>query len=147
MNLYTIGFTQKNAQEFFSLLKYNKIELLIDIRLNNKSQLAGFTKDPDLKFFLDQILKAQYVHDIIFAPTKELLDNYKKGLISWEGYEKEYNTMISTRQIEKVFNNIVQNKFQNICLLCSEATPECCHRRLLAEYLQRLNSEINIIHI
>ncbi|WP_428075294.1 DUF488 family protein [Candidatus Avelusimicrobium luingense] len=147
MNLYTIGFTQKNAQEFFTLLEHNRVELLIDVRLNNKSQLASFTKDPDLKFFLSKISNVQYAHDISFAPTKELLDNYKKKLITWETYEAEYNDLITKRKIERAFTEIVQDKYQNVCLLCSEPTPEHCHRRLMAEYLKRWNPTIQIIHI
>ena len=84
MKLFTIGFTQKNAKQFFELLKANQIELLIDVRLNNKSQLAGFTKGNDLEYLLAEICDCQYKHCLEYAPTKEILDGYKKGNITWE---------------------------------------------------------------
>lgn len=142
-----MGFTQKSAEEFFSLLEYNKIDLLLDVRLNNKSQLAGFTKYPDFEFFLKRICNIKYSHDTVFAPTKQLLDDYKKELISWETYEKQFNALIRERHIEINFLRIVKNNFQNICLLCSEVTAEKCHRRLVTEYLQEKIANIKIIHI
>ena len=147
MNLFTIGFTQKSAEELFSLIENNKIDILLDVRLNNKSQLAGFTKYPDFKFFLKRICNVQYSHDILFAPTKQLLDDYKKEIISWSAYEKQFKNLISERHIEITFTRIIKNNFDNICLLCSEVTAEKCHRRLVAEYLQEKIPNIKIIHI
>ena len=143
MNIYTIGFTQKNAETFFKLLVENKVECLIDVRLNNVSQLAGFTKANDLKYFLKQIGNITYIHNTNYAPTKDILDNYKKNKISWAEYEKLYLNLISKRQVEKVFIKDVQ-QFNNVCLLCSEPTAQFCHRRLLAEYLKKNIDNVSI---
>ena len=146
MNLYTIGFVQKSAEDFFSILSKNKIDCVIDIRLNNSSQLAGFTKAKDLCFFLNKIANISYIHNVKYAPTKEILDNYKKNKITWEIYENEYKALIEKRQVEKLFLKDVQN-FQNICLLCSESEAYYCHRRLLAEYLNSKIGNIVIQHL
>ena len=109
MDLFTIGFTQKSAEQFFELIKKHKIELLLDIRLNNKSQLAGFTKGSDLKYFLAQISECQYEHCIDCAPTKEILDAYKKGQISWEDYERLYLPLMEKRRaVELVLKKAAQ---------------------------------------
>lgn len=134
MKLFTIGFTQKNAEKFFSLLKTNQIDLLLDVRLNNKSQLAGFTKGEDLRFFLSEICHCEYKHCLEFAPTKEMLDSYKKNLLTWDGYVEQYNALMVKRAKYIDFSERF-SKYENICLLCSEPTPERCHRRLLAELI------------
>ncbi len=145
MNIYTMGFTQKNAAEFFNLIKDNKIEVLIDIRLNNKSQLAGFTKGTDLCFFLKSICDCEYQHCVEFAPTKEILDNYKKGIINWDEYEKMFIPLIIKRNISDIFIKKF-SKYERVCLLCSEPAADFCHRRLLAEYL--INKiDAKIIHL
>ncbi|MBR5303956.1 MAG: DUF488 domain-containing protein [Candidatus Gastranaerophilales bacterium] len=146
MKVYTIGFAQKTAKEFFTILDKNKIECVLDVRLNNVSQLAGFTKSKDLQFFLKTIINADYIHNINYAPTKEILDNYKKGKIDWKEYETLYKNLITKRQIEKLFLNNSE-KYNSICLLCSEATAVNCHRRLLADYLKSNLSEIEVIHL
>ncbi len=135
MNIYTIGFTKKDAETFFNILIKNKIECLIDIRLNNVSQLAGFTKAADLKYFLKQIANIDYIHNTNYAPTKDILDNYKKNKITWEEYENLYLKLIEKRKIENIFLKDAM-KYTNVCLLCSEPTAQNCHRRLLAEYLK-----------
>jgi uncharacterized protein (DUF488 family) len=149
MKVYTIGFTQKSAQEFFELLKTNKIRLLVDIRLNNASQLAGFTKGNDLKYFVKQICNSEYLHLIELAPTKDILDGYKKGLIKWEEYERKYIELLNKRNIKDILRKALKDDFDHICLLCSEPTPEKCHRRLAAEYIKDKFSDKNIevIHI
>ena len=136
MNIYTMGFTQKSAEEFFKRITDNQIEILIDIRLNNQSQLAGFSKGKDLQYFLRAISNCGYSHEVKFAPTKELLNDYKKGLKSWEEYVVIYNQLIEQRKMVEYFENKYQ-KYQNVLLLCSEATPGQCHRRLLAEAIQK----------
>lgn len=146
MNIYTIGFTQKNAREFFNLIKNNKIDILLDIRLSNKSQLAGFTKGTDLPYFLKELCDCKYEHCEEFAPTKDILDRYKKAVISWDEYIKEYTKLIYKRGDYKKFKNRYSD-FKNICLLCSEPIATQCHRRLLAEIIERENEEIKIIHI
>ena len=145
MTIYTIGFTQKSAEEFFKLIKKFEIDILIDIRLNNKSQLAGFTKGTDLEYFLKEICNCEYQHCVEYAPTKELLDNYKKGKISWASYESIFIPLMVKRNVVGSFQKRFGN-YNRVCLLCSEPTPEHCHRRLLAEHLsQSINADI--IHI
>lgn len=146
MKIFTIGFTQKSAREFFNKIKENKIALLLDIRLNNVSQLAGFAKGKDLEYFLKEICHCEYAHDEVFAPTKILLDNYRTKKVSWIEYEKVFTEILKTRPIIERFNKIY-GKFNNICLLCTEPTPEQCHRRLVAEYLKEHIENIEIIHI
>lgn len=144
INIYTIGFTQKTAEQFFTILKNAKIDCLVDVRLNNVSQLAGYTKSLDLKYFLKEILNIEYRHSTMLAPTKDILDGYKKGKISWNDYEIKYLDLISKRHVEKDFIKFLPKNSQNICLLCSEVRPDNCHRRLLAEYLKnKLPEEIN----
>lgn len=146
MKLFTIGFTQKNAKEFFSLLEKNGVDCLVDVRLNNVSQLAGFTKSTDLEYFLQKILGVQYLHSEHYAPTKDILDKYRKGEIDWTEYERRYTKLISDKKIETLFFKTTE-KYNNVCLLCSEPTPEHCHRRLMAEYLQNVDPTISIIHL
>ena len=143
MTLYTIGFSQKSAEEFFKILKINNIIRLIDIRLNNKSQLAGFTNVRHLPYFL-KIYDIEYLYRPDFAPSKELLNGYKDKSISWKEYEIVYNKILIKRNIiEKIDWDI----FENSILLCSEPTADKCHRRLLAEYLAQKNNEIKIKHV
>lgn len=145
MHILTMGFTKKNAEEFFGLIREYHVEILIDVRLNNQSQLAGFTKGRDIEFFLKEICDCKYSHEIQFAPTKDILNRYKKGQISWEKYEVEYNELIKKREVLNIFNQ-KYSIYDKVLLLCSEPTPECCHRRLLADFL---NEElgIEVIHI
>ena len=143
INLYTIGFTKKSAKEFFDLLIENKIKKVIDVRLNNKSQLAGFAKSDDLRYFLKIIGNIDYVHMSDYAPTKELLGAYRKKLIDWDEYEKQYFDILN-QNISKIID---YSFFNDSCLLCSESTPKYCHRRLLSEYLAEQNKQIKIIHL
>ncbi len=151
MKLYTIGFTKKTAQEFFETLRNNNIDELIDIRLNNKSQLAGFAKGRDLQYFLNELCGIRYYHEENFAPTKELLGDWKSGKITWYAYEEIYNSLMEKRHAANVFvKKYGDVNEKNICLLCSEATPEHCHRRLLADYLAEQCGNLvcsDIIHL
>lgn len=145
MNILTMGFTKKNAEEFFGLIREYHVKILIDVRLNNQSQLAGFTKGRDIAFFLKEMCDCRYSHEIQFAPTKDILNRYKKEQISWEEYEVEYKELIKKRDVLNVFKQKYLN-YDKVLLLCSEPTPECCHRRLLAEFLsEELGS--TVIHI
>ena len=144
MKLYTIGFTKKDARTFFSLLKNNGITMVVDIRLNNVSQLAGYTKGRDLEFFLTEFLKIKYNHELNLVPTKEILDGYKKGTITWDEYETKYINLLEMRRLKKELDERYGRNFDGICLLCSESTAEHCHRRLAAEYLANLYPELNI---
>jgi Protein of unknown function, DUF488. len=136
MNLYTIGFTQKSAKQFFELIKKNRINIILDIRLNNKSQLAGFTKGDDLQYFLSEICQCSYRHCLEYAPTKDILDNYKKKNITWDEYIKLYTALMHERANYRDFFNDFSSH-ENICLLCSEPTSEHCHRRLIADMIAK----------
>ncbi|MCF2151037.1 DUF488 domain-containing protein [Desmonostoc muscorum LEGE 12446] len=145
VNLFTIGFTQKKAEQFFETLLNVGVKRVIDTRLNNASQLAGFTKKQDLEYFLRKIGGIEYIHILDLAPTKDILDEYKKKQINWAIYEQRFNQLITERKIEKKVSLDLLNEG---CLLCSEAKPHNCHRRLVAEYLQRkLDKTINIHHL
>jgi uncharacterized protein (DUF488 family) len=132
MNIFTIGFTKKNAETFFSFIKNNKVQTLIDVRLNNISQLAGFAKRDDLTFFLKELCQVNYEHVPELAPTKEILNGYKKGDMAWESYEDKFLNLMAKRNIEKI---ITKDLLNGGCLLCSEHEPHFCHRRLVVEYL------------
>jgi uncharacterized protein (DUF488 family) len=134
MDIYTIGFTKKSAEKFFSLLKNNKIDALFDIRLNNTSQLAGFTKYPDIEFFLKHICNIKYIHDIKLAPTDKILHDYKKNVITWDDYVNLFDQLMERRCINEYLVSKYADLFKNnrVCLLCSESTPERCHRSLVA---------------
>jgi uncharacterized protein (DUF488 family) len=144
IQLYTIGFAKKKAKDFFSLLKTNNVKTLIDVRLNNASQLAGFTKKDDLEYFLKKIGNINYVHRVDFAPNKEILDSYKRKEITWKQYKINYTSLLRER---KIGNLIQDDELDMACLLCSEPTAEYCHRRLLAEYLQDVKGNIIIKHL
>jgi uncharacterized protein (DUF488 family) len=135
VEIYTIGFTQTTARDFFERLRKAGIRRLIDVRLNNVSQLAGFAKRDDLAYFLDELCGAQYVHEPLLAPTQELLDALKKRKGAWSDYEAQFNELMRERRIEEV---LAPEFFAGpSVLLCSEATPEHCHRRLVLEYLEK----------
>ncbi len=144
IRVYTIGFTNKSAQAFFDLILKNGVQRLIDTRLNNSSQLAGFAKGKDLSFFLEKICQCKYEHNLAFAPSKELLEAYRKKQIDWAEYERRYLSLLREREIEK---QIEWHRLPQSCFLCSEHSPEKCHRRLLVEYLQGINPDIQLIHL
>lgn len=120
--------------------------MLVDIRLNNKSQLAGFTKGNDLRYFLDEVCNCKYQHCTEYAPTKDILDNYKKKVISWDEYVTQYITLMQKRNAIRKFTDIF-GKYKSVCLLCSEPTPENCHRRLLSEMIVAERPETTVKHI
>lgn len=144
MKIFTIGFTKKTAEEFFSKIAESGTKRIVDVRLNNVSQLAGFAKRNDLKYFLRELCRTDYVHVPELAPTQEMLDGYKKKKGDWSVYERDFIELMKTREIEKT---ISQEVVSEGCLLCSEETPHHCHRRLVAEYLKERWSNIEIIHI
>jgi uncharacterized protein (DUF488 family) len=145
VEIYTIGFTKTSAEQFFGALREAGIKRLMDIRLNNSSQLAGFTKQDDLAFFLRELCGAEYIHQLVLAPTKEILDGYKKKKITWEEYERRFNSLLAERKVE---GNIDRELFRvPTVLLCSEPKPDKCHRRLVAEYLKKKWTDIKITHL
>ena len=144
IKLFTIGFTKKNAETFFGKLKKAGMTKLIDIRLNNISQLAGFTKKDDLIYFLKNLCNCAYMHEPRLAPTKEILDAYKKKEITWSEYEKQFNNLLISR---KASNLLSLPELHMSCLLCSEAMPDKCHRRLVAEFFKDSFEDVEIIHL
>jgi len=144
IKLFTIGFTGKSAEKFFNLLTTSSVKKIIDTRINNISQLSGFAKGLDLKFFAREIGGISYKHEIDFAPTKELLAQYRDKELTWQQYESEYLNLLDIRKVSQKID--IESLHEN-CLLCSEHTPEKCHRRLLAEYLKQVRSDIEIIHL
>lgn len=144
LKLFTIGFTKKSAKHFFESLRAAGVKRVIDVRLNNVSQLAGFSKRDDLSFFLKEIGDIDYVHLPALAPTKDMLDAYKKYKGDWESYERAFLELMRRRHIEDVVPPDVLN---HGCLLCSEDKPHHCHRRLVADYLIEKWRNVDVKHL
>ena len=144
MRILTVGFTKKSAERFFEMLRKAGTRKVVDVRLNNISQLAGFAKKNDLAYFLQQICDADYIHLPSLAPTKEMLDAYKKRCGSWEDYARRFIDLMVERQIE---DKIKPETLEDACLLCSEDKPHRCHRRLVAEYLKKHWGDVEIEHL
>ena len=142
--LHTIGFTKKTAAEFFELLRKSGTRRIVDVRLNNVSQLAGFSKRDDLKYFLKEILGIDYIHEPLLAPTADILNAYKKHKGDWNSYEPAFLDLMRKREIEKRLDPAT---IQAGCLLCSEDKPHHCHRRLVAEYLRDHWGDMDIRHL
>ena len=144
MKIFTIGFTKKSACRFFDLLRGSGARRIVDVRLNNVSQLAGFAKKNDLIYFLREICGMEYVHLPDLAPTRDMLNDYRKRRISWDTYEIRFLELMRQRRIEETISEEVIDKG---CLLCSEDQPHHCHRRLVVEYLERHWPDVNIVHL
>jgi uncharacterized protein (DUF488 family) len=144
MKVFTIGFTKKNARQFFGLLRASGTKRVVDVRLNNVSQLAGFAKKEDLAYFLEEIGGIKYVHLPALAPTQEMLDGYKKRGGDWKSYEAQFLELMKQRRIEAT---IPRDVIADGCLLCSEDKPHQCHRRLVAEYLRQQWGDVEIAHL
>lgn len=145
MRIYTIGFTRKTAEQFFGSLRGAGIRLLLDVRLRNSSQLAGFTRAADLPFFLREICQAAYRHEPLLAPTDELLDAYRGGKLPWPDYVPRYRELLAERQVEQRLDRA--ELAGGTVLLCSEPTADRCHRRLALEYLQEHWGDLEILHL
>jgi uncharacterized protein (DUF488 family) len=143
MKLFTLGFAKKSAAQFFGILRDAQVRTLIDVRLNNTSQLSGFAKKNDLGFFTKEICGIGYAHRSELAPTPEMLTRYKKQSRNWPAYERAFLSLMAVRKIEKM----KKSDFTGGCLLCSEDKPHHCHRRLVAEYLQDKWGGVEIIHL
>ena len=144
MKVYTIGFTKTSAESFFTRLQKAGVKKVIDVRLNNVSQLAGFTKKNDLRYFLKAICGIEYAHRPELAPTQEMLDAYKKENGQWADYEKQFLALMASRRIELT---IPRDIVDRACLLCSEDKPHHCHRRLVAEYLKDKWGDLEVAHL
>lgn len=144
MKIFTIGFTKKSAEKFFTLLRQSGAKRIVDVRLNNVSQLAGFAKRPDLEFFLREICHMDYVHLPELAPTQDILDEYKKNKGDWNVYEQKFLDLMQRRRVEAT---VPRELLADGCMLCSEDKPHHCHRRVVAEYLREKWGDIDVVHI
>jgi uncharacterized protein (DUF488 family) len=145
MKLFTIGFTKKSAEVFFTLLRDAGVKRIVDVRLNNVSQLAGFSKKDDLRYFAKVICNIDYIHIPDLAPTAGILDPYKKGKHNdWDLYQQQFLELMHARKIERTLS---PDLLDGGCLLCSEESPHHCHRRLVAEYLRDRWEDVEIVHI
>jgi len=144
MKVFTIGFTHKSAEKFFGMLRQSGAKRIVDVRLNNVSQLAGFAKKQDLAYFLKALCSMEYVHVPELAPTQDMLDAYKRQKGDWAVYERQFLDLMHKRQIEKTVSREV---IADGCLLCSEDKPSQCHRRLVADYLKEHWGDIEIQHL
>jgi uncharacterized protein (DUF488 family) len=145
VDLYTIGFTKRRASDFFGAIRRAGIRRLVDVRLHNASQLAGFTKREDLPFFLREICGAEYRHEPLLAPTQELLDRYRKQKAGWDDYERRFLALMAERRIEAVLDRALFAV--PTVLLCSETTAAHCHRRLVCEYLAQQWGDVRAVHL
>ena len=144
VRLFTIGFAETTAEHFFTMLQSAGVKRVIDVRLNNTSQLAGFSKKDDLRFFLREMGGIEYVHIPELAPTQNILDAFKKHKGSWAIYEQEFNALMAKRRIEDI---VARDTADFGCLLCSEKKPDHCHRRLVAEHLQKHWGDVSTRHL
>ena len=145
MDIYTIGFTQTTAQHFFGRLRDSGVRRVLDVRLNNSSQLAGFAKARDLPYFLAELVGARYEHEPRLAPTQDLLDQLKKHKGDWSDYEAGFIDLMEQRRIEEALSP--EDFLTPTALLCSEPTAEHCHRRLVCEYLGRQWPGVSATHL
>jgi uncharacterized protein (DUF488 family) len=144
VKLFTIGFTKSKASDFFGRLQRAGVRHVQDTRLNRVSQLSGFAKQDDLRFFLDRIGGIGYSVEALLAPAAEDLDAYRKKELGWEEYARRYSTLLAARKVEQ---RIDLHSLDGGCLLCSEATPERCHRRLAADYLAEAAGGATVVHL
>jgi uncharacterized protein (DUF488 family) len=145
VEIYSIGFTQTTAERFFKRLADAGVTRLLDVRLNNTSQLAGFAKAKDLPYFLQELIGATYEHEPLLAPTQGLLDEYKKHKGDWSAYEAQFLELMASREIESRLS--ISDFHTPTALLCSEATAEHCHRRLVCEYLAGRWPDVHPVHL
>ncbi len=144
MRVYTIGFAKKSAEEFFTQLEQPGLVRVVDIRRSNTSQLAAFTKRDDLRYFLRVINGIDYLHMLELAPTQEILDTYRKHGRDWDKYEHDFLELLAETKVE---NSVPKEVLDGACLLCSEPSPQHCHRRLVAEYLREHWGDFEIVHL
>lgn len=143
-DLCTIGFSKKSLEQFVDLMKNAGVTRLVDTRLNNTSQLSGYAKKNDLSYVM-RLVGISYQHDVMLAPTEDILSAYKKKQMSWYEYEKQYIGLLEKRKVENRIDDILAGEVT--CFLCSEDKPHHCHRRLLAEYLNHYKKEIKVTHL
>ena len=145
VDITTIGFTKTNAEGFFERLLKAGVKKVVDVRLHNTSQLAGFAKADDLAYFLKKLGDIQYIHQPMLAPTDSIFKAYKKEKGDWRVYEGRFLELMTERKIEE---RLKPKSLEGCCLLCSEATPHHCHRRLVCEYLNaKWDGRLNVRHL
>ncbi len=147
MRIFTLGFAGKSAEQFFGLLRESGARRVVDVRLRPYGQLAGFAKRDDLAYFLPALLgerRGSYEHRPELAPTREMLDAYRKEHRDWARYEREFLALMAERRIEKM---PLRRLLSDACLLCNEPAPHRCHRRLVAEYLREHWGDVEIVHL
>jgi uncharacterized protein (DUF488 family) len=145
VEIYTIGFTQTTAEHFFTRLAQAQVVRLLDVRLNNSSQLAGFAKAKDLPYFLRELVGATYEHEPMLAPSQAMLDEYKKRKGDWSGYEAQFTDLLRSRRVEAALS--AADFERSTALLCSEPTADRCHRRLVCEYLAQHWPSVRAVHL
>lgn len=144
IKIYTIGFTQTSAESFFGKLIKAGVKKVVDARLNNSSQLAGFAKKDDLRYFLKALGKINYIHMPVLAPSEYMFTEFKKNKGDWQTFEKKFLALMAARRIDHV---VSPGELDQACLLCSEHLPEHCHRRLVAEYMKKKWGNVEIVHL
>ena len=144
MTVYTIGFTKTTAESFFSRLSAAGVRRVVDVRLNNVSQLAGFAKKSDLPYFLETIAGIDYEHRPDLAPTQDIIDRYRKGRGGWEPFRAEFLALMAERGAE---NMVTPESLDGACLLCSESDANQCHRSLVVEYLNGRWGDLDAVHL
>ena len=143
--IFTIGFTKKSLREFVETLRAAGVRRVVDVRLRNTSQLAGWSKQPDFGYLLEEGFGIAYEHRPEFAPSDEILDKYKKEDSDWAGYEERFNRLLEERKPEAQARDLLAK--ESICLLCAEPTADKCHRRLVADYLRKFEPKTEIKHL
>jgi uncharacterized protein (DUF488 family) len=146
MKIYTLGYTKKSAEEFFGVLEEHGIERVVDVRLKNTSQLAGFTKKQDLEYFLRRMLGIEYCHLEFLAPTPELMTAYRESGQDWDLYEQEFTKLLEERDVLSMLDREFFSAKRS-CLLCSEPDADHCHRRLVAEHLKEAWPDVEVVHL
>jgi uncharacterized protein (DUF488 family) len=146
VEIFTIGFTRKSAERFFGLLREHGIQRVVDVRVSNTSQLAGYAKRDDLAYFLQELCHAEYVHEPLLTPPLDLMHAYRHREMTWDQYADAYVNLIAGRHIEDALDRGAFETKRTV-LLCAEPTVERCHRRLVVEYLDRTWSGVNVTHL
>jgi uncharacterized protein (DUF488 family) len=145
LEIYTIGSTQSTAEHFFGRLSEAGVERVVDVRLSNSSQLAGFAKAQDLQYFLRRLIDVDYVYEPLLAPTQEIRDAYRKQKGSWEEYADSFMALMKERSIE---NRLDPRAFETpTALLCSEASADRCHRSLVVAYLAQHWDDVSAVNL
>jgi len=143
--LYTTGFTEKSAERFFDLLRAHSVHALVDTRLRPDGQLSGFAKKVDLPYFLRELAGADYVHLPVLAPKDDFLKQYRADR-DWSRYVEQFEQLMDDRRIPETLDKDLFYS-RACCLLCSEASPERCHRRLIAERMAAAWGDVEVVHL